>query len=103
MQSDYQTLTDRFTRDDAGKITPEDRDRAIALAVTRYSKDRERPKVQDVTPSDANTLPLPAAWETDFSELRSIEYPIGNVPPTYVSQERYAFYQSPTTTTDRKS
>jgi hypothetical protein len=96
MLSDYQTLVTELTRDDAGKIAVAERDRAIALAVERYSKDRPQPKVQDVTPDDANTLPLPAAWEADFSALVSLEYPIANVPPTMILQDRYGFYRSPT-------
>jgi hypothetical protein len=31
----------------------------------------------------------------DFSALRSLEYPIGNVPPTFLDQARYAFYRKP--------
>lgn len=96
MLSDYQTLVTELTRDDAAKIAVAERDRAIDLAVKRYSKDRPQEKTQDVTPADANHLPLPAAWETDFSELRSLEHPIGNVPPSVIGQERYGFYRSPT-------
>jgi len=96
MLSDHQALVIELIRDDAGKITTADRDRAINLAIERYSKDRPQEKTQDVTPADANHLPLPAAWETDFSELRSLEYPIGNVPASVIGQERYGFYRSPT-------
>jgi hypothetical protein len=96
MLSDHQTLVIELTRDDAAKIQAAERDRAIDLAVKRYSKDRPRETTQDVTPEDANHLPLPALWETDFSELRSLEYPIGSVPPNTISQERYSFYRSPT-------
>jgi hypothetical protein len=77
-------------RDDAGKIALAEKDRAIAAAVLRYSEDRPQDKVQDVTPASANLLPLPAAWEADFSTLRSLEYPIGNVPPTYIDQDATA-------------
>jgi hypothetical protein len=96
MLSDYQTLVTELVRDDAGKIAAAEKDRAIDLAVKRYSKDRPRLKVEDLTPESANVLPLPAGWETDFSELRSLEYPIGNVPPTLLDPARYDFYRSPT-------
>jgi hypothetical protein len=95
MLSDYQALTSELTRDDAGKVAVSERDRAIVLAVERYSKDRPQEKVEDVTPVDANTLPLPTFWETDYSELRSLEYPIGSVPPNVIGQDRYGFYRSP--------
>lgn len=92
MLSDYQTLVDQFTQDDAGKASIDDRDRAIALAVQRYSKDRPREKVEDLTPSGANALPLPAAWEADFSDLRSLEYPLAQIPPSYIESDRYGLY-----------
>ncbi|MCC7487627.1 MAG: hypothetical protein IT529_21845 [Burkholderiales bacterium] len=98
MLSDYQALAQQFTREDAGKIATTDIDRAIDLAVVRYSEDRERIKVEDLTPTDANTLPLPTGWETGFSALRSLEYPIGNVPPTMIDPARYSLYQSPAST-----
>lgn len=98
MLSDYQTLATELVRDDAGRIQTAERDRAIQLAVQNYSKDVERLKVEDVVVTDANTLPLPAAWEADVSELRSLEYPVGEVPPCYLSTERYGLYQKPAST-----
>ena len=95
MLSDYQTLVIDLVRDDAAKIQTAERDRAIQLAVRRYSKDRERIKVEDLTPTDANTLPLPQAWEADHSEMRSLETPIGQLPPVYLEQGRWAFYDTP--------
>ncbi len=59
---DYQTLTDSLVRDDAGKLTPADRDLAIAAAVIRYSKDRPRTKVVDITAPGGHYLPLPTGW-----------------------------------------
>lgn len=96
MLSDYQSLVTELVRDDAAKIAAAEKDRAIDLAVKRYSKDRPQLKVEDLTPESANLLPLPASWETDFSELRSLEYPIGDVPPTLLEPGRYDFYRSPT-------
>lgn len=98
MLSDYQTLATELVRDDAGRIVTAERDRAIQMAVQRYSKDIERLKVEDVVATGTNTLPLPAAWEAGASELRSLEYPIGNVPPSYLSAERYSLYQLPAST-----
>lgn len=98
MLSDYQTLATELVRDDAGRIQTAERDRAIQLAVQRYSKDKERLKVEDVVATGVNTLPLPAAWEADVSELRSLEYPVGQVPPQYLQNERYSLYQLPAST-----
>jgi hypothetical protein len=101
MLSDYQTLVTDLVQDDAGKIQTAGRDRAIALAVQRYSKDRERLAVEDLTPTDANTLPLPAAWQADFSEIRTLEFPIGVMPLSVIDQARYGLYQTPTATVVR--
>lgn len=90
---DYQALTDDLVRDDSGKITAADRDEAIARAVARYSGDRPRVKVEDLVAADANLLPLPAGWVSEFSALRSIESPVGEVPPRLLDQDRYGLYQ----------
>jgi len=95
MLSDYQTLVTDLVRDDAGKIVTAERDRAIQLAVQRYSRDRERRKVEDVLTTAAHTLPLPTAWEADFSAMRSLEAPVGQVPPRLLNQERWAYYAAP--------
>lgn len=94
--ADFQALTLSLVRDDTGAIANADRDAAIAAAVERYSKDRPRLKKQDLAASAANKLNLPSAWEADFSELRSIEYPIGAVPPIYLDQSRYSLYDDVT-------
>lgn len=95
MLTDYQTLVVDLIRDDAARIATTERDRAITAAVERYSKDRPKVAVEDLTPTGANTVPLPAGWVTDFSTLRALEYPVGNVPPTMIDTTRYSFYQTP--------
>lgn len=93
--ADYQALTDDLVRDDTGKITTADRDEAVARAVARYSKDRPRTKVEDVAAPGGNTLNLPLVWEPGFSELRSIEYPIGEIPPALLDADSYWLYDGP--------
>lgn len=95
MLTDIETLVDGFVRDDASRITSGERTRAITMAVERYSKDRPRLKVEDITPTDVNTMPLPDAWAADFSELRSLEYPIGEIPPSLLGNDRWSLYQGP--------
>lgn len=91
--SDYQSLVDQLVRDDTGKIATGDRDVAIGLARERYSKDRPRAKAEDLTAPGGYNLPLPAAWQADFSSLRSLEYPIGETPPVLLAE--FGFYQAP--------
>lgn len=95
MLVDYQTLVTELVRDDAAKILVAERDRAITAAVLRYSSDKPKKKVQDLTPESAQVLPLPAAWEADFSQLLDLEHPIGDVPPTFLNQETYGIYEGP--------
>lgn len=94
--TDFQTLVTGLVRDDAGKITVAQRDLAIATAVARYSKDRPRAKVEDITAPGGNLLPLPAAWQTNFSGLDSLEYPVGKFPASYISQQAWSLYARPT-------
>lgn len=95
MLADYQALVDDLVRDDTGKIALTDRDEAIARAVARYGKDRPRVKVEDVAAPGGNKLNLPPGWQADFSELRSIEYPIGKTPPNFLEQGSFARYITP--------
>lgn len=92
---DFQTLTDNLVRDDASKIATTDRDSAIALAVSRYSKDRPDKKVEDITAPGGQLLNLPTAWEPDFSMLQALEYPVGQVPPSHLAPEDWALYDAP--------
>lgn len=97
MLSDYQTLVDDLTRDDASAITTSERDIAIGLAVSRYSKDRPQAEVEDLTAPGGQTLALPVAWESGFSCLQSLEYPVGNVPPSMIDTGAWGIYNAPGT------
>lgn len=93
--ADYQTLVDKLVRDETGKVATTDRDEAIARAVARYSQDRPREKVEDVVAAGTNYLALPSGWQADFSALRSVEYPIGETPPSFLGQDEIGFYRTP--------
>lgn len=96
MLTDFETLVEAAARDDASKLTPAEISSAITQAVARYSKDRPRQKVEDIVAPGGNLLPLPAAWEADFSQLNSLEYPIGNVPPAIIEAGAWSMYATPT-------
>lgn len=99
MLSDFQTLTLALVRDDATRLSVNDRDIAIANAVTRYGDDRPRPRVEDVVAAAQQLIALPSGWQAGYSELSSIEWPVGRVPPTLLSQDRYSLYLDATQTT----
>lgn len=96
--ADYQTLVTALVRDDTGKITLADRDVAIDLAAKRYSGDRPRVLAADVVSDGTNLLPLPAGWIAEMSRVVSLEYPIGDAPPTFIPADTYRLYTSPTVT-----
>lgn len=93
--SDYQTLVADLVRDDADRITAGQVDEAIATAVERYSQDRPRMKVEDLAGVSGQRLTLPGAWQADFSELASLEYPVGDIPPTFIEADRWSLYDEP--------
>lgn len=95
MFSDYQILVTDLVRDDADRISAGQLDDAIAAAVARYSQDRPRRKVEDLAGVSGQLIALPAAWQADFSELRSLEYPVGNMPPTMIEADRWSLYDEP--------
>jgi len=92
---DFQSIVEDLVRDDASRITNAQRDTAIVSAIERYSKDRPRTKVEDISAPGGSLLSLPAGWEADFSNLSTIEYPIGQVPPNYIPNNHWNMYQSP--------
>jgi hypothetical protein len=94
--SDFQTLVNDLVRDDAGKVSTTQRDLAIANAVLQYSKVRPVDKVEDITAAGGNLVDLPTDWEPDFSDLKSLEYPIGSFPPSILSAQSWSLYAAPT-------
>jgi len=96
VQSDYQTLVNQFVRDDAEQLNTGDIDGAIALALTRYSSDKPLSAVEDIVSNGTTLQPLPDGWQTGFSLLTNLEYPIGNAPATYLDPQHYRLYSEPT-------
>ncbi|GBG03903.1 hypothetical protein AZSI13_32300 [Azospira sp. I13] len=93
--ADVQALVADLVRDDGDRISPEERDRAVTLAVARYSADRPRTAVQDVVAQGGSMLPLPPAWEPDISLLTAVEVPVGQVPPAYLPARSFWLYAAP--------
>lgn len=91
---DIQTMVDSLARDGGGEISTADRDQGIAAAVQRYSLDRPFRDVADVL-AEGTLLPLPAAFEPDFSVVTEIEAPAGQIPPRKLSSEAWYTTQTP--------
>jgi hypothetical protein len=95
MLSDYQTLLDRMIRDDNNVITLTDIDKAIQLAVVRYSNDFPLLTLIDLEATGLRSLSVPTDWVAGFSSIASIEYPLNEFPPEQLDAEQYCLYQSP--------
>lgn len=79
MLSDFQEIVDDLVRDESAEITADSRDRAITLAVTRYSTDRPRAAIEAVTAAAGDMQDLPSGWDARFSaiaEVRAVGDPI---------------------------
>ena len=93
--ADFQNLFADLIRDVDAVIVDGERDRAIDLAAQRYSSDRPRRLIADITADGANQLDPPADWLDGFSRLLQAEYPLAEVPPAYLASGRYGVYESP--------
>jgi len=103
MLADYRLLVDDLVRDDAGRLDQASRDRAIALAVTQYGKDRPRVAVADLVSlapvsggAAVTHLALPAGWVVGESIALSIEHPLGRMPIALIPRHCWDMIQIPT-------
>ncbi len=79
-----------IVKDDSGKLTnPTDYEHAIATALTAYSKHKPLELIDDIYGDGTEEVVLPTSWSPGFSALRSVEYPVGAVPPTLLESEDY--------------
>lgn len=94
MLADFLEIVDDLVRDAAQWVTPAQRDRAVGLALARYSKDRPRELVEDVVVADGVQIPLPTAWAQGASDLRTVECPVVT-PPVPLDSACWYIYRTP--------
>jgi hypothetical protein len=84
-------------KDDGGRLQdPSDYDRNIDAAIGRYSKHRPDEKIEDIVGDGTHDYDLPSSWIAEFSTIRGIEYPIGDIPATMLDSDSYEIYKTPT-------
>lgn len=93
--ADFQTLVDDLVRDRDQIISSTQRDVAIGAALAVYSATLPRTIVVDVVAPGGARIDLPAGF-TDASQLVSIEYPIGEIPPRLRPLSEASLYTAPT-------
>lgn len=91
MLGDVQALVGDMLRDDVDRVSLEQRDRAIRLALAQYSKDRPRRVVEDVTAPGGSRLPMPAG----ATRVEAVEHPAGQVPPAILPIAAWGHYHGP--------
>jgi len=91
---DFLQLVRDLVRDDDDRIISDDRLSALTMAVRRYSKDHPLLEVTDMVSIGGAYQALPDLWEKNFSQLKSIEYPLGDVPPRLLPATRWTLYNS---------
>ena len=92
---DLRDLIDDLVRNPAHQVTPAQRERAIELALARYSADRPRQVIEDVVSADGATVPLPAGWVQGESVLHAVECPVVT-PPVPLEADAWAMWRTPT-------
>jgi len=91
-----------IVHDDANRLG--DLSGYVVQAITqRYSKDAPLEIVSDIEGNGTNLLPLPvppdgveALFDPTFSVLRSLEFPVGQMPPQFVLDSDFLIYRTPT-------
>lgn len=94
-KADWFKLIEGMAPDEGARLTSEDREQALALAVIRYSTDKPRPEAADVVTPDGYTVPLPSGWQPDFSRLTGIEVPPGLFPPVMLPGDAWMPHRIP--------
>lgn len=107
---DFRANVKRKVQDNASKLADTDFDAFVTQACRqRYSQDRAQVLVTDVAADGTTLLPLPVitqqqgkpappVFEVGFSAVKTMEYPIGVVPPSIFIDSDWQYYQTPTGT-----
>jgi hypothetical protein len=90
-------LADRLQDTDAVLSTAQ-REAAVLEAVGDYGRFRPRTLVSDSAGNGTADYALPGGWDLAFSTLHSLEFPAGEVPPTYLEESDWTLYRTPTAT-----
>jgi hypothetical protein len=103
--ADFTAAMPAVVRDEANRLTANggSLDRYAIQAITeRYSMDAPLEVVSDIQGNGTSVVDAPVdpanatVFEQDFSILRSLEYPIEQVPPVYIDESDFRVYRTPT-------
>ncbi len=90
MRQDYQDLVADLVRDTDSILSADQSDRALDLAISRYSEDKPLETVEDLIASaDGTRIALPSAYVHGYSRILSVEYPVGETVPVIIKARVY--------------
>jgi hypothetical protein len=102
--SDFTGAVPSVFSDPSGKTTALLAGFAQRAIIERYSQDSPLWITSDIEGNGTNYMPLPVApgtggdlpvWESNFSVIRQIEYPIGQQPPQLILDSDFRIYHTP--------
>jgi hypothetical protein len=94
--AEFRQKVSDIVRDDADKLTPEEKERHIQEAVRIYSKHRPREVIKDITGDgtyDYSIATNLTSWVKGFSVIKSIEYPADEREPSILDEEDWMVYE----------
>lgn len=91
----FSSLMTSLVRDDDSRLSPGDVSSAIGLVINRYNSDRPLELTEDLAVGADLVIATPSAWVNRRSRIITIEGPIGNNPPSFVTEDFYYVYDLP--------
>ena len=85
-------------KDTEAIVTLQERELALIEAVKDFGRFRPRQLVADIVGTGVSDSAVPAGWVLDVSQVLSVEFPSGNVPPEYLEDADWTIYRSATST-----
>ena len=89
----HELITSLVGNDDS-RLSPDDVARATGLVMNRYSVDAPRRVTEDLVVLEGLVLTAPLAWVAGRSQIRSIEFPIGENPPIFLEKDDFYVYDA---------
>jgi hypothetical protein len=97
--TDYFLVINEMIQDQARKLTDSSRFEAVAQAVAEHSRIQPIIRSRSLSGTGTYTLGTPTGWDNEFSSIDTIEYPVGQRPPSYLASDAWLLVSSPTATT----
>lgn len=94
--TDLRTRVTALLQEDAKFLTSDEIDEAINQALLQVNHDKPFTVPVDITGDGTQTYALPATFEKEFSDIKTVEFPAGEIPPIFLDREDdWRFYEDP--------